>query len=215
MKKDYQRRARVPAWAGRRRRRTSPWRRRHRTSSSTPRAELVLPASVTLAIADLAETASEGLLALALRTGLQVMQGMMEDGMFALAGPKEKWNPERVGKRHGVDDGQSTLGGRRVPVRRPRVRSADGAKELAVPSYELFSSTEILGRMALERMLAKLSTRRYQAGLEPVGTAVQAVARSTSRSAVSWRFLAATETAWTGPSIPLEWWRARPRTPRW
>jgi len=75
------------------------------------------------------------------------------------------------------------------------VRSADGAKELAVPSYGLFSSTDILGRMALERMLAKLSTRRYQAGLEPVGTAVQAEGRSMSRSAVSRRFVAATETA--------------------
>jgi transposase-like protein len=49
--------------------------------------------------------------------------------------------------------------------------------------------------MALERMMAKLSTRRYAAGLEPVGTAVEAKARSTSKSAVSRRFVAATETA--------------------
>ncbi len=160
-------------------------------------ADSALPASVTLAIADLAETASEGLLALAVGTGLQVMQVMMEEDVTAVAGPKGKWNPERVAKRHGGGDGQVTLGGRRVPVCRPRVRSADDTKELAVPSYELFASTEILGRMALERMLAKLSTRRYQAGLEPVGTSVQAEARSTSRSAVSRRFVTATETALT------------------
>ncbi len=49
--------------------------------------------------------------------------------------------------------------------------------------------------MALERMLAKLSTRRYSAGLEPVGSQVDAVARSTSKSAVSRRFVAATESA--------------------
>jgi putative transposase len=29
-----------------------------------------------------------------------------------------------------------------------------------VPSYELFSGTEVLGRMAMEPMLAGLSTRR-------------------------------------------------------
>ncbi len=39
------------------------------------------------------------------------------------------------------------------------------------PSYELFTSTEILGKMAMEKMLAGLSTRRYPVGLEPVGEA--------------------------------------------
>ena len=49
--------------------------------------------------------------------------------------------------------------------------------------------------MAMTRMLAKLSTRRYSAGLEPVGTEVEASASSTSKSAVSRRFVTATETA--------------------
>ncbi|MDQ3571189.1 MAG: IS256 family transposase [Actinomycetota bacterium] len=158
-------------------------------------AEWALPEAVTIAMAELAETAREGLLALAVGTGLQVMQVMMEEDVTAIVGPKGRWNPERTSKRHGNDDGEVSLGGRRMPVRRPRIRTADDTKEVAVPSYELFSSTEVLGRMALERMMAKLSTRRYQSGLEPVGTAVQAEARSTSRSAVSRRFVAATESA--------------------
>jgi putative transposase len=82
-----------------------------------------------------------------------------------------------------------------VPVTRPRVRAADGSGELHLPSYDLFSSTEILGQMALERMLAGLSSRRYPAGLEPAGPAAGAQAASTSKSAVSRRFVAATETA--------------------
>jgi putative transposase len=86
-----------------------------------------------------------------------------------------------------------TLGGRRVPVRRPRVRSADGGCELAVPAYEHFSSTEVLSRLAMDKMLAKLSTRRYRFGLEPVGERVEASASSTSRSEVSRRFVEATE----------------------
>jgi hypothetical protein len=155
----------------------------------------VLPDSVQLALTDLADTVGEGLLALAVGAGLQVMQVLMDEDVATLAGPKGKWDKDRTAKRHGTDDGEVTLGGRRVPVRRPRVRSADGKKELPVASYELFSSTEILGRMAMERMLAKLSTRRYRAGLEPVGEAVEAEARSTSKSAVSRRFVAATETA--------------------
>lgn len=62
-------------------------------------------------------------------------------------------------------------------------------------SYELFSSTEVLGRMALERMLGGLSTRRYLVGLEPVGAHTEQTATSMSRSAVSRRFVAAAETA--------------------
>jgi len=47
----------------------------------------------------------------------------------------------------------------------------------------------------MERMLAGLSTRRYGVGLEPIGTDIEQVATATSRSAVSRRFVAATETA--------------------
>ncbi len=157
-----------------------------------------LPESVTIALADLAETAQEGLLALAVGTGLQVMQVLMEDEVSSVVGPKGRWNADRVAVRHGSDDGEVTLGGRRVPIRRPRMRSVEGTGEVAVSAYELFSSTELLGRMAMERMLAKLSTRRYRVGLEPVGQAVEAAARSTSKSAVSRRFVAATETALAG-----------------
>jgi putative transposase len=88
-----------------------------------------------------------------------------------------------------------SLGGRRVPVRRPRVRAADGSGELPVPAYEVFTGTEVLGRMAMERMLGGLSARRYPVGLEPVGQAVEQAATATSKSAVSRRFVAATESA--------------------
>lgn len=75
------------------------------------------------------------------------------------------------------------------------MRAADGSGEVPVVAYELFSQTEILGRMAMGRMLAGLSTRQYRVGLEPVGRRVEASAASTSKSAVSRRFVAATETA--------------------
>jgi putative transposase len=112
-----------------------------------------------------------------------------------LAGPKSKHDPNRAAVRHGHERGSVTLGGRRVPVSRPRVRAADGSGELPVPTYELFRSTEILGAMAMERMLAGLSTRRYPVGLEPVGEQVAAAASATSKSAVSRKFVAMTETA--------------------
>src|SRR5215207_7102266 len=161
--------------------------------ASTP--QLTIPEQVSVALAEIAESAKEGLLALAVGAGLQVLGTLMEESVVALAGPKGKHDPDRVAVRHGHEQGSVVLGGRRIPVQRPRVRAADGSGELPVAAYELFSSTEVLGRLALERMLGGLSTRRYGLGLEPVGTRVEQAATGTSKSAVSRRFVAMTHTA--------------------
>jgi putative transposase len=156
---------------------------------------LAVPEEVSVALAEIAESAKEGLLALAVGAGLQVLGALMEESVDALAGPKGKHNPDRTAVRHGHEHGSVTLGGRRVAVQRPRVRAADGSGELPVAAYELFSSTEVLGRLALERMLGGLSSRRYGLGLEPVGAKVAQTASATSKSAVSRRFVAMTQTA--------------------
>jgi putative transposase len=156
---------------------------------------LAVPESVSVAVAELAEDLREGLLALAVGAGLQVMTALMEQEVAAACGPRGKHDRHRSATRHGHGAGSVTLGGRRVPVTRPRMRATDGSGELPVAAYELFSRTEVLGRMAMERMLAGLSTRRYPVGLEPVGTRTEQAAVSTSKSAVSRRFVAATETA--------------------
>jgi putative transposase len=154
-----------------------------------------VPDTVSVALSELAGEMREGLLALAVGTGLQVMAAIMEQDVAAACGPKGRHDPERTATRHGHGAGSVTLGGRRVPVERPRMRATDGSGELPIPAYELFSDTEVLGRMALERMLAGLSTRRYPVALEPVGARTEQAASATSRSAVSRRFVVQTETA--------------------
>ena len=143
-----------------------------KSSQIQPVGATALPERVSVAMTEIAENMHEGLLALAVGAGLQVMAALMEADVTVLAGPKGKHNMTRTAVRHGRERGSVTLGGRRVPVTRPRVRAADGSGELPIPSYELFTSTEILGKMAMEKMLAGLSTRRYPVGLEPVGARV-------------------------------------------
>jgi hypothetical protein len=160
----------------------------------------VLPAEVTVAMCEIAADVREGLLAIAVGAGLQVMTAMMAADVEALCGPRGRHDPERTATRHGAEAGSVTLGGRRLSVRRPRVRGVDGtgtSKELRVASYDTFSGTEVLGRRAMEAMLAGLSTRRYHVGLEPVGEQVTAQATATSKSAISRRFIKATGTALT------------------
>jgi len=160
--------------------------------------EVAVPEQVIVSMTEIAGAAKEGLLALAVGTGLQVMAAMFDEDVTRLCGPDGRHNAGRAGYRHGSGDGSVTLGGRRIPVIRPRVRAADGSGELHLASYDLFSSAGILGQLAMEKMLAGLSSRRYRDGLEPVGSGIAAQAGATSKSAVSRRFVAATETALAG-----------------
>jgi len=156
---------------------------------------LAVPDAVTIAMGEIAEDMREGLLALAVGAGLQVMGALMEADVAAVCGPRGKHDPERTAVRHGTERGSVTLGGRRTSVQRPRMRGTGGGAEVPVPAYELFNRSEILGRMAMSKMLGGLSSRRYPVGLEPVGESVERAASATSKSAVSRRFVAMTETA--------------------
>jgi putative transposase len=127
--------------------------------------------------------------------GLGVLSELLEEEVSGLVGPKGKWNLARTGVRHGHEDGEVTLGGRRVEVRRPRVRTADGSAEVQLSTYEHFADRDPLARVVLERMLAGVSTRRYRRTQEPVGEDVETKARSTSKSAVSRTFVERTREA--------------------
>jgi putative transposase len=136
---------------------------------------------------------TQGLLAASTAVGLEVMGELMDVEVTELVGPKGKHDPARVAMRHGSEQGTVTLGGRRLGVRRPRVRSTgEDAHEVPLESYTAFTSTDLLAEGIVARMLAGLSTRRYPAGLEPVGGHLDAQAGGTSKSAVSRRLVAAT-----------------------
>jgi transposase-like protein len=172
---------------------TNNYQKTMRKTSTGP--GLAVPDEVTIAMGEIADDMREGLLALAVGAGLQVMASLMEADVAAACGPRGRHDPGRTAVRHGRERGSVTLGGRRTSVTRPRMRSTNGGGEVPVPAYELFSSSEILGRMAMGKMLGGLSSRRYAVGLEPVGEKVERAASATSKSAVSRRFVAMTKTA--------------------
>jgi len=152
-----------------------------------------LPQEIQLALTDIAGAAREGLLAMSVAAGMAVMAAMFEAEITEIAGTKGKHNPERVAVRHGAEKGSVTLGGRRVAVTRPRARTVDG-HEVPLQSYVHFAAEDLLAQVVMERMLAGVATRRHARVAEPVGEAA-GKHKSTSKSAISRRFVKLTETA--------------------
>src|SRR4051794_24126569 len=141
-------------------------------------AELALPPSVQEALGELVNAAKDGLLALSVGVGMGVLAEMMEIEVEEVVGPKGKRNPDRAAVRHGHEDGEITLGGRRVGVQRPRARTADGEREVSFATYAHFADRDPLTRVVLEQMLAGVSTRRFARTREPVGQEVVDAERS-------------------------------------
>jgi len=118
----------------------------------------------------------------------------MEAEVTEVVGSKGKWNAERTASRHGHEDGSMTLGGRRVPVGRPRARSVDG-RELEITTYEYFADRDPLQRAVMDRMLAGVSTRKFARVGEPVGEDVERASSSKAKSTVSELFIEKTRSA--------------------
>jgi putative transposase len=155
--------------------------------------ESPLPPQIQEALGELVGAAREGLLALSVGVGLGVVHELMELEVDEVVGPKGKWNPDRAAKRHG--DGSMTLGGRRVKVNRPRVRTVNDEHELPVATYGYFADRDPLTRAVMDRMLAGVSTRKFEQVGEPVGAAVENSSSATSKSTVSELFIERTRSA--------------------
>ncbi len=162
--------------------------RRPRVVRAAEEVAINLPEHVTIALRELAGAAKQGLLALSVGLGLAVVGEIFEEEVTALVGPRGKHDTDRQAYRHGKEAHQLTLGGRRVPVMKPRARTKAG-KEVELKSYELFASRDLLTQAALDRMLAGLSSRKYRKGLEPVGVPPMA----TAKSSISRRFVSGTK----------------------
>ncbi len=121
--------------------------------------------------------------------GSQVLTAMMEQDREALCGPRWKRDPERRAGRAGSTESEVTLGGRRVAMRRPRVRSKEG-QEMELPSFVFASERDPLDRHAMNAVACGVSTRKYARSLEPLPD--EADERSTSKSSVSRRYVAMT-----------------------
>ena len=134
--------------------------------------------------------ADQALHELVVQTGMQVLATLLEEDREAICGPRSQPQVDRDAYRHGFDQGQLVLGGRKVSVRKPRCRSVDG-DEIALPSWQAMAAEDALRRRVVEQMLVGVSTRKYERSLEDLPARMPSVA--SKKSSVSRRFVVRTQ----------------------
>jgi transposase-like protein len=138
---------------------------------------------------------------LCIDSGQQVLQAMMEQDREDLCGPRWKRDPDRSAGRGGTTKSEVTLGGRRIAIKRPRVRSKEG-EEVELPSFVFAADRDPLDHHALNAVACGISSRKYARSLDPLPEEIED--RSTSKSSVSRRYVAMTTkqmTSWL--TMPL------------
>ena len=121
--------------------------------------------------------------------GLMHVQELLNQELRALAGVRyPRKDEEQRGRRHGSNPGSLRLGGQRVPIAVPRVRSAQGG-EIPLRSYGALSGGGDLDELLLKRVLYGISCRNYEAAAESIPGAI-----GLSSSTVSRKFIEASAT---------------------
>jgi len=156
----------------------------------TEKCRAIRQAAVVLRSAGLQQTLRSSLLEFLIGSGIQTLEELLEQERTLRCGPRYEHSVDREAYRFGRTTGELILGGRRVCVPRPRVRTKDG-REVLLPSWTAFSREDPLQARAVEQMLIGVSTRKYHRSLEEVSPDLKV--SGLSKSAVSRRFVAATQ----------------------
>ena len=114
-----------------------------------------------LPLVDLLVDTRTELLELVTRSGLQVLGVLLEEDRTALCGPRYAHEPDRAASRTGTVRSEVVLGGRKVAIQRPRVRTAAG--EVPLPTFQTMAHGDPLDRRVVEQMLVGVATRADRA----------------------------------------------------
>lgn len=161
-----------------------------------------LSLQVSLPLVDALMGLEEDFFALCVRSGQAVLSAMLEEDRTALCGPKWSRTVKGEAQRAGTTRSEVTLGGRRIPITRPRARRR-GGEEIDLPTFVWASGRDPLHRATLTAISAGVSTRAYEGTLADLPDDMDS--RATARSSVSRRFVAMSSaklTEWL--NAPLE-----------
>jgi putative transposase len=165
---------------------------RQKTTAANGNGALMTPPAQRVQLEIALDRAREDLLGLATRSGLEILAAMLEQDREEVVGPNYRWSDAREAYRYGYDEGAVVMGGRKVRVPKPRVRSAVGGGEIVLPTWEWATRQDPLDQRTMQQMLVGVSTRSYAKSLEPAPPGIDHSV-AVSRSSVSRRFVAQTK----------------------
>jgi transposase-like protein len=159
----------------------------------------LLPENLAIELGSIAALCREGLMALSVEAGLAAALAIMAEEADALCGPWNARESDRTHRRGGTAPTSVVMGGQKLPIRRPRVHAVndngDPSGDVTLETFGVFAQGDLLNRTVMERMLAGVATRSFERVADPIGTEARRKATSTSKSAVSRRFVTGTKKA--------------------
>src|ERR1700704_1352025 len=102
------------------------------------------PTQRHLPLVDLLVDTRSDLMELAVASGLKVLQAMLEADRTTICGERYQHQMARQASRAGTVPSEVVLGGRKVALRRPRVRA--NGEEVSLPTFQMMASEDPLNR---------------------------------------------------------------------
>ena len=170
-----------------------PWGRIREVDHESEEVTLALPLPLTELLAGVRNAVES----VAAEAGLLVMKALIDEEVEQCTGPKDQHNPERQGHRWGSEEGYVVFSGRKIPVKRPRVRTTDG-KEKKLERYRLFQAPEAMEAAAGKRVVCGVTTRDYEKVIDDVCDGYGVRKSSVSRH---WKARSASLSSWSDDSM--------------
>jgi len=142
------------------------------------------------------------------QAGTLMINAFIQDEVDRLAGPRYAHDDGKQTYRHGTAEGHAVIGGKKVPIQRPRLRDEEG--EVDVPAYRLFADPGQLDDAMYAQMMRGISTRDYRSSVEAFGSGYGIEKSSVSRhftEATAQELKSLTErplAAFSGPVIMID-----------
>lgn len=100
-----------------------------------------------------------------IEAGMMVVSAILEISAARLTGTIHQGKAGGEYVRHGRQPGSVYVGGNKVRLERPRVRTRSG-KEAKIPAYEVLRSDAQAGKKVMKAAMAGVSTRNYRKAIE-------------------------------------------------
>lgn len=123
----------------------------------------------------------------ALSVGVRVIAELLEHEVSELCGTRGARSDERKAHRYGSQAGYVVLGGHKVRIEKPRVRTIDGRREVQLALYNQLQKRDVIDDNVMRRLVRGVSCRNYQSVVETITGST-----GLGRSSVSRAFVQAT-----------------------